>query len=171
MKYIFSVLFAAILFNKGYAQNFESIKDRTGKKLLKGFVTDSLLLADTLNFGWFAEHEKVYTPADKIVNSFNRKKNSISFLIFLGTWCTDSQYIIPRFFKIVQQAQFGKERITLFALDRTKRDVANLAANFNISHVPTIIILKNGKELGRVIEYGTTGKFDEDLSNIIDAID
>jgi hypothetical protein len=33
--------------------------------------------------------------------------------------------------------------------------------------VPTIIVLKDGKELGRVVEYGNTGKWDRELADII----
>jgi hypothetical protein len=36
-----------------------------------------------------------------------------------------------------------------------------------VQHVPTIIILKNGKETGRVVEYGVTGKFDEELAKAL----
>jgi hypothetical protein len=37
----------------------------------------------------------------------------------------------------------------------------------NITNVPTIIVMKNGKEVGRVIEYGTIGKWDKELSDIV----
>jgi hypothetical protein len=33
--------------------------------------------------------------------------------------------------------------------------------------VPTIIVLKQGKELGRVVEYGKYGVFDKELGEII----
>ena len=168
MKYFLSLLLAISL-SFANAQSFESVKDRTGKQLLKGFVSDSILLADTLNFGWFAEHERVYTPAEKITKVFAEKKSDVSFMIFFGTWCTDSHYVIPRFYKIIALSGFDKQRITLFALDRTKTDVAHFSQNFGIAHVPTIIALKNGKEIGRVIEYGTTGRFDEELAAIVAA--
>jgi len=167
MKYLFSVLLATALLNISYAQQFEVTKDRTGKKMLKGFVTDSILKADTAAFAWFADNEQVYEPTADVVKSFTNKKDSVSFLAFFGTWCPDSHYVIPRFYKIVELAGIDKKRITLFALDRTKNDVAHLAANFNILHVPTIIVLKNGKEAGRVVEYGATGKFDEELAAIV----
>jgi hypothetical protein len=34
-------------------------------------------------------------------------------------------------------------------------------------NVPTIIVLKDGKEIGRVVEYGKTGMFDKELGEII----
>lgn len=169
MKYFFSLLLA-ISFSFANAQSFESVKDRTGKQLLKGFVTDSILLADTLNFGWFAEHERVYTPAEKIIKVFAENKSDVSFMVFFGTWCADSHYVIPRFYKIIELSGFDKKRISLFALDRTKKDAAHFSQNFGIAHVPTIIVLKSGKEIGRVVEYGTTGRFDEELAAIVAAV-
>ncbi len=151
------------------AQHYETVKDRTGKKLLKGFVTDSILKADTTEFKWFSENENVYNPAASVLNSFIAKKDSITFMVFFGTWCPDSHYVIPRFYKILEKAAMDKNRVTLFALDRTKKDAAHFAANFNIQHVPTIIVLKNGKEAGRVVEYGVTGKFDEELAQVLRA--
>ncbi|GAB3420237.1 thioredoxin family protein [Niabella aquatica] len=167
MKHVFSILLTTILLNYCYAQQFEVTKDRTGKKMLKGFVTDSVMKADTTAFAWYADNERVYEPSADIVRSFSGQKDSVAFLIFFGTWCPDSHYVVPRFYKIVEQAGLDKSRVTLFALDRTKNDAAHLAANFNILHVPTIIVLKNGKEQGRVIEYGATGKFDEELAGIL----
>ncbi|HOZ95965.1 MAG TPA: thioredoxin family protein [Niabella sp.] len=150
-----------------YSQTFENTTDRTGKRLLKGFVTDSILMADTQNFGWFGEQEKMYTPADAVIKSFAANKDSVSYMVFFGTWCADSHYLLPRFFKIIAQAGVDKSRITMFALDRTKKDAAHFADNFSIAHVPTIIVLRNGKETGRVVEYGTTGRFDEEWARIV----
>jgi hypothetical protein len=42
-----------------------------------------------------------------------------------------------------------------------------LSEAFNVLNVPTIIVLKNGREVGRVVEYGTSGMFDKDLGEIL----
>lgn len=162
----FFTLFNGLL----HAQQLEVTKDRTGRKLLKGFVSDSLLRADSASFTWFLEHEKAYVPAPKIVGSFRQQKDSVTFMIFMGTWCADSHYVIPRFFKIAELAGVPSDKMTMFALDRTKKDAAHFATNFSIAHVPTIIILKNGKEAGRVVEYGPQGRFDEALAAILDQL-
>ena len=33
--------------------------------------------------------------------------------------------------------------------------------------VPTIIVMKNGREIGRVVEYGKYGSFDKELGEIL----
>jgi len=167
MRYLLVTLFIGISVLSAKAQQYEVVKDRTGKNLLKGFVTDSILRADTINYKWFGEHQAAYTPPETVVKAFADTKDNVSFLIFFGTWCADSHYVIPRFYKILEQVGFDKNRLTVFALDRTKKDNAHFATNMNIAHVPTIIILKDGKELGRVVEYGPSGKFDEELATIL----
>jgi len=42
-----------------------------------------------------------------------------------------------------------------------------LSESFQISRVPTIIILKNGIEKGRIIEYGKYGNIEKDLRDIL----
>lgn len=169
MKKLIILCSFLMVLNQSEAQTYETVKDRTGKKLLKGFVTDSLLRAEPAEFKWFEENEGVYTPAEPVLNSFIAKKDSVTFMVFFGTWCPDSHYVVPRFYKILDQAGIDKRRVTLFALDRTKKDAAHFATNFNVLHVPTIIILKDGKETGRVVEYGVTGKFDEELAKILNS--
>ncbi|MCH5716291.1 thioredoxin family protein [Niabella hibiscisoli] len=167
MKKLIILFSFLMVLNQSEAQTNETLKDRTGKKLLKGFVTDSILKADPAEFKWFEENENVYNPAEPVLNSFKAQKDSVSFMVFFGTWCPDSHYVVPRFYKILEKAGIDKSRITLFALDRTKKDAAHFAANFNIQHVPTIIVLKGGKEIGRVVEYGISGKFDEELAKVL----
>lgn len=167
MRKLFTIVFLYLLSNNLYAQHFEAVKDRTGKMLLKGFVTDSILKADTINYKWFIQDGKTYVPKDEIVQAFATNKNAVQFLIFFGTWCADSHYVLPRFFKIKEAAGIANNRITMFGLDRTKKDATHFASALGIEHVPTIIIYRNGKELGRVVEYGATGKFDEELAAIL----
>ena len=137
--------------------------------MLKGFITDSLLQADTAAFKWYGENLKMYTTPEKVVKTVNAHKDSVNFIVFMGTWCSDSHYIIPRFFKIIGEAGFDRNKICLIAVDRSKKDHTNLATSFGIQNVPTIIVFKKGKETGRVVEYGTTGRFDEELATIISA--
>jgi hypothetical protein len=42
-----------------------------------------------------------------------------------------------------------------------------MARAMHVRNTPTIIVLKNGKELGRLVEYGKTGRWDRELAAII----
>lgn len=135
-------------------------------KIFKGIINKSDLTNES-SFNWYAESKQIYSPDTSIVNALRNNANKIDFIIFGGTWCDDTQFILPKFFKIQEASGFPENRITIFAVDRNKTTTGNIAQAMNITNVPTIIVMKNGKELGRVVEYGKTGKWDKELADII----
>lgn len=131
-----------------------------------GFISDSLLKTDTA-FNWFAKAQTAYKQKEAVVKTFAANKDSVNFMVFVGTWCPDSHYVIPRFYSILDTIGFNKNKVTMVAVDRTKKDKNNLTTVLNVTNVPTIIVYKKGKELGRVVEYGETGRFDEELAALL----
>ncbi|SDC82337.1 thioredoxin family protein [Niabella drilacis] len=167
-KIILAVGFCCFLV-AGHAQQYEvTVDDHNGKqeKMYRGHITDSLLKADTA-FKWFEEGEKIYEPRPEVVKTVKKNRTQIWFKVFMGTWCPDSHYVIPRFYKILEEAGFDKGRVSLLAVDRSKKDKTKLAENLNVTRVPTIIVYHYDTELGRVVEYGETGRFDTELADII----
>ena len=69
-------------------------------------------------------------------------------------------------FTLLDSAGFSASRFTLIGVNREKKTLSHLAEALGITNVPTIIVLKKGKEMGRVVEYGKTGMFDKDLTEI-----
>ena len=59
------------------------------------------------------------------------------------------------------------DQVTLIGVDRQKKTFSHLSDALNIVNVPTIIVMKNGKEIGRVVEYGKYGLFDQELGEIL----
>jgi len=88
----------------------------------------------------------------------------------MGTWCEDSQNIIPKFYSLLEAAAFSQDRVTLIGVDRQKKTYSHLAEALNITNVPTIIVMKSGKEMGRVVEFGKYGMFDKELGEILGSI-
>ncbi len=148
------------------AQGYETVADNNGSKMYLGFIHDSLLKTDTA-FNWFAKAQNTYKQKEAVVKAFEANKDSVNFLVFVGTWCPDSHYVIPRFFSILDTVEFNKENVTMVAVDRTKQDKNRLTHVLKVTNVPTIIVFKNGKELGRVVEYGETGRFDQELAALL----
>jgi thiol-disulfide isomerase/thioredoxin len=166
MKKLIFATVSFFIFCSVYAQAPEVSRDNEGVKVLKGFVTKQELANDTA-FKWFGENQKGYTPYSTALQALKTNKDSVSFLVFGGTWCHDSQFILPRFYSLAEAAGFGQDKITLLGVDRSKKTIQHLSEAFNILNVPTIIVLKDGKEIGRVVEYGKTGMFDKELGEII----
>ncbi len=152
------------------AQNqYQVLVERPNEKSLKGIISREVLLGDT-SFHWYAENLKAYTPNAWALEGLSKNKDSIQLLVFMGTWCEDSHFIIPKFFALTDAAGFSPDHITLVGVDRQKQTLSHLAEALNVKNVPTIIVLKNGKEAGRVIEFGKYGLFDKELGEIIGTI-
>lgn len=149
-----------------WAQMAEVSKDHEGNKVIKGFMNKEQLTTDTA-FAWFEKQQKDYTPYKSALQTVKDHKDSINYLVFGGTWCHDSQFILPRFYSLTEAAGVEPNKITVLGVDRNKKTVQNLSEAFNITLIPTIIVLKGGKEIGRVTEYGKVGMFDKELGDII----
>ena len=118
-------------------------------------------------FSWYASNQAIYEPAPEIVKAMESAKDSVQFVVFGGTWCEDTQFIIPRFFKLQELSGFPDKGISFFAVNRNKVTLGNITAAFKVTNVPTIIVMKDGKEKGRIVEYGKTGKWDAELAELL----
>jgi thiol-disulfide isomerase/thioredoxin len=144
----------------------EVTREANGTKILKGFMTKQELATDS-SFTWFAENQKGYSPDQNALQLLRANRDSINIVAFGGTWCGDTKYILPKFFLLADAAGFSQDRVTLIGVDRSKKTIQHLSEAFGITNVPTLIVMKNGKEVGRVVEYGHTGLFDKDLAEIL----
>jgi len=136
-------------------------------KMLVGIIDKNDLVNDTA-FKWYAESQRIYPhPDSAAVAAFSNNKDKIYFLVFGGTWCEDTHFILPKFYKIQEAANFPADHITIFAVDHHMNTIGNMAKAMHITHTPTIVVMKDGKELGRLVEYGKTGHWEKELSDIV----
>ena len=167
------LFFAAILLFSAtvFAQSqFEVSRDKNNNsKVLKGIITKNDLANDTA-FAWFAQNQKDYTPNTGAVEGLKKHKDHINLVVFAGTWCGDSKTIVPKLFALLDVTSFPEDRVTMFGTDRAKTTLGNVTSALNIVSVPTIIVMKDGKEIGRVVEYGKYGLFDMELAEILKGI-
>lgn len=171
MKKLMPVFILALLIgNISFTQNqYQVLVERPNEKSYKGIISREVLTGDT-SFHWYADNLRAYTPNAAALEGLQKQKDSIQLLVFMGTWCDDSHNIIPKFYSLLDSAGFSNDRVTLVGVDRQKRTFSHLAEALNIKNVPTIIVLKNGKEAGRVVEFGKYGLFDMELGEILNSI-
>lgn len=134
--------------------------------VLNGIVTKYILVNDP-SFSWYASSQSSYTADTDALRAMEASKGKVHYVIFGGTWCSDTQFVLPKFFKLQEQSGVSDGNITFFAMDRNKKTLGNAGDAFKITNVPTIIVMKDGKEAGRVVEYGKTGKWDKELADIL----
>lgn len=117
---------------------------------------------------WYNDGKAEYQMKEDVIEELKKEKfKTYTIKVFLGTWCEDSHREFPRFMKIVEATDFPVEKLTLIAVNRKKESPDGEEATENIQRVPTFIVSKYGKEIGRIIEFPTSGYLEKDLLEII----
>ncbi len=78
--------------------------------------------------------------------------------VVLGTWCSDSAREVPRLWRSLDEA--GGEvpfALRYVAIDEEKKAPAEPIAHFAIEFVPTVIVVREGHEVGRIVEVAPHG--------------
>lgn len=150
--------------------SYEVSKDpNNGEKVLKGLITRADISTDT-SFKWFTENMKLGQANAMAVKAFSEHAHDFQIIVFAGTWCEDTQNILPGFFRLLDKSGYPDSSITLIGVDRNKTTLYNLDKAFNVTKVPTFIVMKDGKEIGRIEEYGKYGEPEKELAEIVNTI-
>jgi len=129
----------------------ETASEYEDEILLLGLQSRSALEEAPYN-EWF-EDNYAYEPNPDAIKILSENIDGASFIVFMGTWCEDSQLHTPAFFKILDQLNFPEEKVRLITVSRDKDTPEGLENGFAIEYVPTIILYKDKKELGRIVEW------------------
>lgn len=105
---------------------------------------------------WFQKNYEAYTPSAEITASLKESLKGITIKAFMGTWCGDSKKEVPKFYKLLDEAQFPLDRLTTVGLSREratyKQSPGGEEEGLHIARVPTFIFYKEGKEINRFVE-------------------
>jgi thiol-disulfide isomerase/thioredoxin len=145
---------------------YEVSYDEKGRKVLRGLITRADIESDTA-FAWFQKNYRLGRPDANAVASFKQHAGDFKMLVFAGTWCPDTQNLLPEFYRLADAAGYADSSITLVGVDDAKTTFDHLNTTFHLIDVPTFIVLKDGKEIGRVVEYGESGEAMKELGKIV----
>ena len=153
-----------------YAQkvvvNREVDSEKDGKMLLGAQLKEQFLKEPYSN--WYVkEHDEYSIDKNAVAELKKNKLNTYNITVFLGTWCEDSHRDFPRLMKVLEEANYPTDKVTIIGVNRKKESPNGEEGKYNIQKVPTIIVEKYGKELGRIIEMPTTGYIERDLVEIL----
>jgi thiol-disulfide isomerase/thioredoxin len=138
-------------------------------KILSGKIDRSILETDTA-FAWFKENMQWGEADASAVAAFQKNATKFSLVVVFGTWCHDSYNLLPKFYRLLDKSSYPSSKVLLIAVDRNKKAYKNIQSNYNITNTPTFIVIQNGKEVGRVTEYGKTGYMEKELGEIISGL-
>ena len=150
---------------------FQVLKNEDGSEITyTGVFTFKDLLKES-SFDWLEQGIIDYAPDMDAALELKKHIKNYKLLIFLGTWCEDSQELIPELFKVLYRAGVDYKNLQLIGLDREKttysKAAKELVAKYEVSLLPTIVVLdKSGKEAGRITET-VSNSVEEELLAIL----
>lgn len=119
---------------------------------------------------WFTNNFDEYTPKQTTIETLKKELDTYTITAFMGTWCGDSKREVPRFYKVLEAANFPLDRLTMVAVSRDresyKQSPGGEEEGLNIHRVPTFIVYKNGEEVNRIVE-SPVFSLEEDLVQIL----
>lgn len=120
---------------------------------------------------WFTTGFDAYVPDQLAMDQLKKiSYRDVTIEVFFGSWCGDSKRELPRALKVLSAAAVPEKQIKLIGLGGTdsiyKQSPNGEEKGKGIYRVPTFIIYRNGKELGRINEFPVY-TFERDLLTIL----
>ncbi len=165
-KNIIVVLLAFLMFSCANQKVANQQNQPQAEEMLIGQFTESNL-KENKYATWYLPEYNEYIVETKKLNDVKGAINDFEIETFMGTWCGDSKREVPRLYKILEAVDYPTQKMKIYGVNRQKKTKNGEEIGKNISHVPTIIFYKNGKEVGRIIESPVTGYLEEDIAMII----
>ena len=152
MKPVF-LSFLILLSSGLFAQEINKVMSDqdSNKDFLIGICNRDGLIA--MPFGeFFTPGYADYIPDETIIKKLSKLKKGVSIAVVLGSWCHDSKEQVPRFFKVLDEMKFKDSNLNVICVDRDKQGGDVDVSAMDIQRVPTFILYKNDREIGRIVE-------------------
>lgn len=108
-----------------------------------------------------------YQPNQNAVSAIKADDKDTNLTIALGTWCPDSRNYVPKLLKALHAASNSHIKVNVFAIDNQFHEPIDTIQRLNLVNVPTVIVERGGREIGRIVETPATDTFEEDLAAIL----
>lgn len=177
MKFTFYILAFSLLASCGNKTTSSSasnssemaVETRTKSNMQDGMLMGKFNKADLeqAEFSkWFNDGFNEFTPNEEAMATIKENISDYEIVAFMGTWCPDSRRETPKVFKILDEAGYDMSKLTFYGVNRQKTTTNNIEKEFNLNRVPTVIFMKDGKEVNRFVEYPKES-IEEDFAKIV----
>lgn len=102
----------------------------------------------------------------KQINEIIKSDNNYSFVLFSGSWCSDSRFEMPKIIDLIHHLEVDNNQLEIIGVSRDKTEPRQYVQKYGIHYVPTLIVLHNNIEIGRFIETPKKS-WEEDILEII----
>lgn len=115
---------------------------------------------------WFDSTYNAYPLDGATLDELKTVADNLDVVVYLGTWCEDSQREVPALYKVLDYLSVGEDKVFQVCVDRSKEVPSNLLKIETLEFVPTIVFYENGKEAGRIVEFPNY-TIEKDLINML----
>jgi thiol-disulfide isomerase/thioredoxin len=105
-----------------------------------------------INIENYDQNYAAYEPDKELLTRLGILTQDTDITAIIGTWCGDSKLYVPQFYKLLDSIGFTESNLMLIEVDEEKKAINGSIDHLNIISVPTFIVYKQGKELGRIVE-------------------
>lgn len=168
MKTYYSAIFLLLLTITGFSQDKNKVEysERVGTMILIGECNRDAFTMEPFQ-EWYDFEYEGYTPEQSVIKKLKKQINDVLRIkIVMGSWCSDSQREVPRFYRIMDDVGIADEKVELISVNRDKMVPEIDISALKIERVPTFIVYDGIKELGRIIETPAE-TLEEDLLRIL----
>ena len=108
-----------------------------------------------------------YQPNAEAVALLKKNKPETTVIIAAGTWCGDSKHYVPQLLRALHQADNRHLKVRLVGIANKFAAPEDFVKQRDIKKVPTVIVEREGREIGRIIETPVAKTMEEDLAAIL----
>lgn len=134
------------------AVEYSTYRDDKDRIVIVGVISIDKWYSET---HWDLDSINKYKPdtlnCEKIQSKFI--EDNFKLLIIAGSWCGDTKSELPKLLKVLNVCNISSDDYLLIGVGRDKIIKADISDKIMVERVPTVIILKNDEEIGRIVEY------------------
>jgi hypothetical protein len=108
-----------------------------------------------------------YEPNARAVEQIKADASNTTVTLAFGTWCPDSKNYVPKLIKALSAAGNENIHLKLVGIDNQFREPVATVQPRRITNVPTVIVERGGREIGRIVETPAASTMEEDLASIL----
>lgn len=108
-----------------------------------------------------------YEPDRRAVAALAAHDQPVDVTVAFGTWCGDSRNYVPKLLAALDAAANPNLRLELVAIGRGFGEPSEHILGRRLTNVPTVIVSRDGAELGRMVETPAADTVEADLAAIL----
>jgi len=126
--------------------------EKSGSDILYGYTKADAFENAPFDEWYNFEKEEYQVDNETVEKIKSIGLGKIKIEIVMGSWCSDSQREVPRLIKILESVGYEIDNLEIINVDHKKEAEKTKVTQYKIERIPTIILSRNKKEIGRIVE-------------------